>query len=284
MSATLTSTPGSSTTTPAATLDIAAPAVVPAVPPTRLPDLPGTEPPAPPITEASTLPPGLQNLPDIAKMEADLGKSGILLPELQMSAQANQPLPDNSPLAALQPAKLKNSSDAYTTPAQPVANVPRLNPIQLATPTAGIFTASLLPEGISFPWQLIVGGLLFISALWGILQVAVFARTQYPALYQLVATNAMPISELNTAMGKAALVGGLATVNLCFILVVAFVGQTKQKLLLFIAAVILVVAGTIVQQRIAPPQLTSGSPLDLWHVLTTPVPSVPTTSSYNELF
>ncbi|GEM_PF-3562133 len=211
--------------------------------------LPGTE----PSTSATS------TVPDINKIQQTLQESGSLLPEFSVQETA---VPDNSPLAALQPERVRNGV-VFTPPQPAAAPVTHLPDVYLAN-TAKPLTASQLktdekPNNIPIFFFLGLG--LFAQILQGISQLFHYILVQYPRLEQMIASGTLSLTEMNTSSMKGLVLAGFIAVSI-FLLVIVFAQNVFLRPLIFYLALIVLTMNVVIQNIYLQPHFASGNPFN----------------------
>lgn len=234
-------------------------------PPSITPETPAPQ-PEPAITQpANTTPDPRQDdvvalfsqMPPIAQMMKDLEKSGCLLPELQIKSTERV---DTSPLAALQPQRLKDQR-FFTSPTdQP--QTPVLPDVKLTETGVNKHPAQLS----ELPMFVFVSLISFIQSIQGFAQVAHFAVITYPKYEQMVINTQLTTTEVNATVIKALIIGGLAAFTLLMGVILLFKRAKNHSILLY-AVVALVVMNFFTQNMMARKEFASGNPLVLPEII-----------------
>lgn len=233
-------------------------------PPSIIPEPPAPPPIPPLITQpeqqasqvdsAETL---LSNMPNIEQMMKDLEKSGCLIPDLHIKTTQRT---DTSPLAALQPDRLKDKGAYFEDPnAEPVK--PILPEVQLAT-TSVARPKNAVTEKHELPIFVFVAVIGIIQSIQGATQVAHFMLVRYPQYEQLIISAQLTTTDVNTTVIKAAVIGLIAVITLCIALGL-FVRRVKNHSAMLYVSVALIVINFFVQNFMAGQEFVSGSPLTL---------------------
>ena len=199
----------------------------------------------------------LSNMPNIEQMMKDLEESDCLMPDLQVNSTHRI---DNSPLAALQPDRLKDKvayfEDPNTEPDKPILPELQLATSSIARPRSAPVEKQELPM---FVFVAIIG---LIQAVQGTAQVAHFILVLYPQHEQLIVSTQLTTTELNTTVIKAALIGFIAFITM-FTSLLLTVKRVKNTDPLLYVSVALIVINFFVQNIMASREFSSGSPLAL---------------------
>jgi hypothetical protein len=233
-------------------------------PPSIIPDPPTAPPPAPLITQpdqqvsnvlsAVTL---LSKMPNIEQMMKDLEKSGCLMPDLQVKVTHRS---DNSPLAALQPDRLKDKGAYFEDPnAEPAK--PILPEIQLAT-TSVARPKNAPTEKHELPMFVFIAIIGIIQVIQGAAQVAHFMLTRYPQYEQLIISTQLTTTEVNATVIKAAFIGFIAFITF-FTSLTLIIRRVKNHSVMLYVSVALIMLNFVVQNVMAGHEFVSGNPLSL---------------------
>jgi hypothetical protein len=234
-------------------------------PPSITPEVPVPQ-PEPPITQPENTTPDprqgdvvalFSQMPDIFQMMKDLEKSGCLLPELQIKSTERV---DTSPLAALQPQRLKDQRFFSAPSDQP--QTPQLPDVKL-TETGAVKHPAQFAE---LPMFVFVSLIAFIQSVQGFAQVAHFGLITYPQYEQMVISTQLTTTDVNATVIKALIIAGLAVFSILMGLIL-LVKRAKNHSILIYGVVALIVLNFFTQNMMARKEFASGNPLVLPEIL-----------------
>lgn len=194
-------------------------------------------------------------MPDIYQMMKDLEKSGCLLPELQIKSTERL---DTSPLAALQPQRLKDQR-FFSAPTEQELN-PLLPEVRLTA--TGIEVAKHPAQFTELPMFFFVSLISLIQSIQGFAQVIHFAVITYPQYEQLVIATQLTTTQVNTTVIKAMIVGIFAFLGFVMGLILFFKKARNQSLLLY-GVITLILFNFFAQNVMVRKEFASGNPLVL---------------------
>jgi len=236
------------------------PSITPEPPPLP-PEPPPISPPEAPVQGSAVVAETLLNqIPDMKQMMKDLEKSGCLLPELNVKATERV---DTSPLAALQPQRLKDGGVFFSTPSnEPIK--PILPEVQLATTSAG--QPKQRAEKGELPLFVLTAVIGLVQSIQGVAQATHFALIRYPLYKQQNATTQLTTTDANAAAIKAAAIGLLAIIT-ALISLMLIVRRTKNHSPLLYVSVMFIILNFFAQNFLRGGDFVSGSPLELPSIL-----------------
>ncbi len=245
-------------------------------------DLPGTE----PSSTGPTHDPN-SSLPNITEMETTLAQTGTLLPEIEVKPTTTVKL-DVSPLAALQPEKIKESGEPETQATQITAvdsspDQPAFHHIQLGNTQQHHFSQAAAINFPNLPYWIFSAIILFIQAVTGISQFLHFVFIQYPPLDQMVLTLQMAESELNVYMVKIGVLSFVVITSLVFALVMFCHNKLRTNIVFIGISFALILINFFVQNSYVLPHLIPGNPFQIPQVIqdiTTPTQPQTDSNSY----
>jgi hypothetical protein len=267
--------PFAATTEPPAPESVAAPALATTegAPPSITPEPPPPPPEEPPITppapeETPTESPTsvdaaklLSQMPDVKQMMKDLEKSGCLLPELHTQENGHGPT-DHSPLAALQPQRIKDNgffTDTDTEPAKPL-----LPEVQLATTSQ--IVAKKGGGGMEIPLFLFVGLLSWLQAAQGIAQLVHFSLLTYPTYEQRVIAGEFTTAGMNAAVMKGGILATFTSIAF-FAGGTVLIKRTKNNSAFLYFTLATIILNFFIQNVLVTKEFVSGNPLALPTIL-----------------
>jgi len=196
----------------------------------------------------------LSRMPDISQMMKDLEKSGCLLPELNVQPQE---MADTSPLAALQPQRLKDKGTYFGSPSTKAAQ-PLLAEIKLAHSEA-IHHEHESKEIPLFVFAALIG---FLQSLQGIVQAIYFIKITYPSYERDIMIGLVNTTDVNTSVIKAIIICVLAVIGGIISLFILIKRARNSSFLLYFL-IGMIILNFISQNILGGKEFISGNPLAL---------------------
>lgn len=218
-------------------------------------------------------------LPTLDEMEDELNKSGLLLPDLKVTGTVviSEQQTDGSPLASLQPGFKAPAQEFFTapTPSPPAhANIATSigqNSVVYNNP-ALMYANNEIQVGESwrFPLESAIAAVLGVQTVIGLSQALFFGRYQYQPLAQQMINGQAFASDLQNASLKAFALVGLGAMSILFSALVFIYRHDKRILTILAGCVVLIGANVMMQNFVAPPELLSGNPKEIFQAWMNP--------------
>jgi hypothetical protein len=204
----------------------------------------------------------LSKIPDVGTMMKDLEKSGCLLPDLKVNKTLHV---DTSPLAALQPNRLKDQGNYISTPGSDQPK-PVLPEVQLATTSVPEQKQHVRKDAGELPLFVFTAIICLIQVVQGATQVAHFFLIRYPQYEKLVINGQLTTTDVNATVIKAVFIAAMVFISLPIFLAVILKRAKNHSALLYISVVVIIL-NFCVQNIMAGSEFVSGSPLVLPSIL-----------------
>ena len=199
----------------------------------------------------------LATIPPIAEMQLQLKGSGMLVPELRVESV---PVTDTSPLAALQPDRLKEGPVSFTTPPTgdgspklPDFQFKNTTPQPVAEPVPG-------DQAPGIPLYLFLGMALLVESVIGIIQLIHFIVVKYPRLEGMLVMGQILPTQVNVNVISAVGLGFLMILTLV-LAITFFIQNAKVSTILLFSSIALLGLNILVQNRLLGETFSSGNPM-----------------------
>jgi hypothetical protein len=194
-------------------------------------------------------------LPDVSQMQELLMQSGALLGDLNVKEIQKK---DTSPLAALQPDRIRQTGEPTISPITAPSMEPHLNSIALANAGYGKVTQ----DGFQFPFFLLAAAVLFLQAVQGVFQLIHFILVKFPLFEHMLVMNQLLPNQINIYTVKAIILAGLVLLST---VIGSRILMRHQSISLpfWIIGISLIALNAFWQNMMTQPEFASGNPLQL---------------------